>query len=41
MAGSAVEGIARWSHEHPEVPREELVDSATELLWAGFAGLFG
>jgi AcrR family transcriptional regulator len=41
VAGSAVEGIARWAHEHPEVTREELVDSVTELLWGGFAGLFG
>jgi AcrR family transcriptional regulator len=41
LAGSAVEGIARWAHDHPSVPREELVDSAMELLWGGLAGLFG
>jgi hypothetical protein len=40
VAGSAVEGVARWSHDHPDVPREELVDAATELLWGGVEQLF-
>jgi AcrR family transcriptional regulator len=39
LAGSAVEGIARWEHDHPDVPREELVDSAMELLWGGLERL--
>jgi AcrR family transcriptional regulator len=40
VAGSAVEGIARWSHHHPSVPRDELVDVVTELLWGGLERLF-
>jgi AcrR family transcriptional regulator len=39
LAASAVEGIARWAHEHPSVPREKLVDSAMELLWGGLSQL--
>jgi AcrR family transcriptional regulator len=41
LAASAVEGIARWAHDHPNVPREQLVQSAMELLWDGLGGLFG
>jgi AcrR family transcriptional regulator len=41
LAGSAVEGIARWAHDHPSVPREQLVDSAMELLWGGLERLLG
>jgi AcrR family transcriptional regulator len=40
VAGSAVEGIARWSHHHPSVPREELVDVVMELLWGGLERVF-
>ena len=40
LAASAVEGIARWAHDHPSVPREQLVQSAMELLWGGLQRLF-
>jgi AcrR family transcriptional regulator len=40
VAGSAVEGIARWAHHHPSVPREELVDVVMELLWGGLEQIF-
>jgi AcrR family transcriptional regulator len=39
LAGSAVEGIARWAHDHPAVPRELLVEVAMELLWNGLSDL--
>jgi AcrR family transcriptional regulator len=39
IAASAVEGIARWAHEHPRVPRARLVDAAMELLWSGLGRL--
>jgi Tetracyclin repressor-like, C-terminal domain len=41
IAASAVEGIARWAHEHPGVPRPRLVDAAMELLWDGLGSLLG
>jgi AcrR family transcriptional regulator len=41
LAASAVEGIARWAHDHPDTAREELVEAAMELLWGGLAQLFG
>jgi AcrR family transcriptional regulator len=41
LAASAVEGIARWAHDHPAVPREQLVESAMELLWDGLSRLLG
>jgi hypothetical protein len=40
VAGSAVEGIARWAHHHPAAPREELVDTVMELLWGGLERIF-
>jgi AcrR family transcriptional regulator len=40
VAGSAVEGIARWAHHHPSVPRDELVDVVMGLLWGGLERLF-
>ena len=39
LAASAVEGIARWAHEHPDVSRKQLVDASMELLWDGLARL--
>jgi AcrR family transcriptional regulator len=39
LAASAVEGITRWAHDHPTVPREQLVDAAMELLWGGLGRL--
>jgi AcrR family transcriptional regulator len=40
LAASAVEGIARWAHDHPAVSRELLVEAAMELLWGGLERLF-
>jgi AcrR family transcriptional regulator len=39
LTASAVEGIARWAHDHPSVPRDQLVESTMELLWDGLARL--
>jgi AcrR family transcriptional regulator len=39
LAASAVEGVARWAHDHPGVERELLVDVAMELLWGGLESL--
>jgi len=41
LAVSAVEGIARWAHDHPEAAREQLVEATMELLWGGLARLAG
>jgi AcrR family transcriptional regulator len=35
----ATQGLAEWWWEHPEVPREQVVDLAVELLWRGHRGL--
>ena len=35
----ATQGLAEWWWEHPEVPREEVVELLLELLWEGFGGL--
>ena len=35
----AIQGLAEWWWEHPEVPREEVVDLLVELLWEGFGAL--
>jgi AcrR family transcriptional regulator len=40
LSASAVEGVARWAHDHPAVPRELLVEAAMELLWGGLQRLF-
>jgi hypothetical protein len=34
---AVVNDLAAWWFEHPEVPREELVDVAYDLLWSGLA----
>jgi AcrR family transcriptional regulator len=36
---AATQGLAEWWWEHPEVPREEVVELLLELLWEGFGGL--
>ena len=38
-AQGATNGLAAWWYEHPEVPREQVVALATELLWDGFGRL--
>jgi hypothetical protein len=29
-------GLAIWWHEHPHVPREQIVTTAVTVLWTGF-----
>ncbi len=29
-------GLAIWWHEHPHVPREQIVRTAVNVLWTGF-----
>ena len=29
-------GLAIWWAEHPDVPREQIVDGAVNVLWVGF-----
>jgi AcrR family transcriptional regulator len=31
-------GLAEWWSQHPETPREALVDAATDLVWSGLRG---
>jgi AcrR family transcriptional regulator len=33
---SGLTGLALWWHEHPHVPREQIVTTATNVLWLGF-----
>ncbi len=35
----AVESLANWWHERPDVPRERLVDAVMDLTWVGFERL--
>ena len=35
----ATQGLAEWWWEHPEVPREEVVELLVELLWSGHRGM--
>lgn len=37
--GSGLNGLTRWWHEHPEVPRAELVETAMDGLWRGLRDL--
>lgn len=36
---SGNDGLAAWWYEHPEVPREQVVDVAVWLCWRGLAAL--
>jgi AcrR family transcriptional regulator len=36
---SSVNGLASWWYDHPEFPRERLVDELVEMLWLGFERL--
>jgi hypothetical protein len=38
-AQGATNGLAAWWFEHPEVPRDEVVEVARRLLWEGFGRL--
>lgn len=33
---SGLTGLALWWHEHPHVPREQIVTTAVNVLWLGF-----
>jgi AcrR family transcriptional regulator len=33
---SGLTGLALWWHEHPHVPREQIVTTAINVLWLGF-----
>ena len=34
-------GLAEWWSQHPQTPREVLVDAVTELVWSGLRGGYG
>jgi len=36
---SGNDGLAAWWYEHPEVPRDQIVDAAVSLCWHGLAWL--
>lgn len=36
---AATQGLAEWWWEHPEVPREQVVELAVSVLWEGQRGL--
>ncbi len=36
---ASTDGLAGWWYEHREVPREEIVEAATQQLWLGLGGL--
>jgi AcrR family transcriptional regulator len=40
MAGEVIRaglvGLAIWWHDHPHVPREEIVETALDVLWRGY-----
>ncbi len=38
---SAHDGLAAWWYEHPEVPRQQVVEIAVSLSWHGLAQLTG
>ncbi len=41
MLSGAVQALANWWHDHPEVPRAELVERAAAFAWPGLARLGG
>jgi hypothetical protein len=36
---SGNDGLAAWWYEHPEVPRDQVIDVAVSLCWHGLARL--
>ncbi len=36
---AALRGAVRWWQAHPDVPREELVQAAMDVIWTGLGGL--
>lgn len=39
LLSGAVQSLANWWHDRPEVPRERLVDAVMDLTWVGFERL--
>lgn len=39
LLSGAVQGLATWWHDHPDVPREVLVDRVMEFAWVGLERL--
>jgi AcrR family transcriptional regulator len=39
LLSGAVQGLATWWHDHPDVPRETLVDRVMEFAWVGLERL--
>lgn len=39
LLSGAVQSLANWWHERPDVPRERLVDAVMDLTWMGFERL--
>ena len=38
---AALQGLALWWYEHPDVPREHVVATAMNTIWIGFDRFFG
>ena len=45
MAGEIIRaglvGLALWWHDHPHVPREQIVATALDVLWRGYLSAAG
>jgi AcrR family transcriptional regulator len=41
VVGSGLNGLVRWWHERPEVPRELLVNTAMDIFWLGLERILG
>lgn len=39
MAKTAVNGLAAWWWEHRDIPRETVIEIATNLMWRGLADM--
>jgi AcrR family transcriptional regulator len=40
LVRSAIVGVALWWADHREVPRDDVVSLATQVLWGGFGQMF-
>jgi hypothetical protein len=39
MLTASIQGLASWWYDHPDTPRERLLEAAMEVLWGGLARL--
>jgi AcrR family transcriptional regulator len=39
MLTSSIQGLAGWWYDHPDTPRERLLEAAMDVLWGGLARL--